>query len=382
MSGEAGNLGLPEPRENPELTGQEAAEAVLLQAAGEGRLAHAWLLTGPRGIGKATLAYRFARHLLAQGRAADPEPGLFGAPEPSSGGRAGDMSLAPDHPVFCRVASGGHPDLKVLETGVNEQTGRPRTEITVDQVRKATDFLRLTAAEGGWRIVLVDSADVLNANAANALLKILEEPSRNSLLLLVSHAPGRLLPTVRSRCCHLALRPLPEAAVSELLRRRLPDLEDAEAATLARLAEGSIGRALELAEVGGLELYGELVVLLGGLAGGGGPADGLDSERLHGFADKLARGSDLSAFRAGRDLFLWWLARAVRARTLGRVPEVVTEGEGQVLGSLAGRGSLAEWLALWDKVSHLLARVESANLDRKQALLAAFLELEALARAR
>jgi DNA polymerase-3 subunit delta' len=383
MSAEADGMGLPEPCENPELIGQEAAEAVLLQAAGEGRLAHAWLLAGPRGIGKATLACRFARHLLAQGEAADQELGLFGASEPPQDGIAADMSLAPDHPVFRRVAAGGHPDFKVLEPGVNEKTGRPRTEITVDQVRKATDFLRLTAAEGGWRIVLVDSADALNANAANALLKILEEPSRHSLLLLVSHAPGRLLATVRSRCCHLALRPLADAAVGELLRRGQPDLDDAEAATLARLAEGSIGRALELADVGGLELYGELVALLAGLAGGdGAAARGLDSERLHGFADKLARGSDLGAFRAGRDLFLWWLARAVRARTLGRVPELVTDAEGPVLGNLAKRGSLAEWLALWDKVSHLLARVESANLDRKQALLAAFLELEALARAR
>jgi DNA polymerase-3 subunit delta' len=371
----------PAPRENPELLGQEAAEAVLHQAAGEGRLPHAWLLAGPRGVGKATLAYRFARYMLAGGGRADEAPGLFGAAEELT---AQDLQVAPEHPVFRRVASGGHLDLMALEPGVNEQTGKPRTEITVDQVRRATDFLRRTAAEGGWRIVLVDSADALNANAANALLKILEEPSPQSLLLLVSHAPGRLLPTVRSRCCHLALRPLPEATVAGLLGRHRPDLEEAEARTLARLAEGSIGRALELAEVGGLELYGELVALLAGLAEARAGA-GLDTERLHGFADKLARGSDLGAFRAGRDLLLWWLARAVRARSLGAGPETmreaVSEAEGPVLRGLAGRGSLAEWLALWDKVSHLLARVESANLDRKQALLAAFLELEALARA-
>ena len=371
MTAEAQEQGGPAPRENPELLGQEAAEAVLLQAAEQDRLAHAWLLTGPRGIGKATLAYRFARYLLARGDdGRDQEPGLFGEAAPAPA----DLGLSPEHPVFRRVASGGHLDLMVLEPGVNEQTGRPRTEITVDQVRKANDFLRLTAAEGGWRIVLVDSADVLNANAANALLKILEEPSKQSLLLLVSHAPGRLLPTVRSRCCHLALRPLAEATVAELLRRRLPELDEAEAATLARLAEGSLGRAIELAEVGGLDLYGELSELLGGLA----ETSNLDSERLHGFADKLARGSDLAAFRAGRDLLLGWLARAVRARSSAGV---AGEGEAPVLEGLARRGSLAEWLALWDKVSHLLARVESANLDRKQALLAAFLELEALARA-
>jgi DNA polymerase-3 subunit delta' len=383
MSADAEGPSLPTPRETPELIGQEAAEAVLLQAAERGRLAHAWLLTGPRGIGKATLAFRFARYLLTQGERPDQQPGLFGEPAPAPRDMAGDMGLAPEHPVFRRVASGGHLDLTVLEPGVNEKTGKPRTEITVDQVRKATAFLRLTAAEGGWRIVIVDSADALNANAANALLKILEEPSKQSLLLLVSHAPGRLLPTVRSRCCHLALKPLPEETVTDLLRRQLPDLGAAEVATLARLADGSIGRALELAAVGGLDLYGELTALLTGLAGRDGePSAGFDTERLHGFAEKLARGTDLSAFRAARDLLLWWLARAVRARTLSRVPEGVTVGEGPVLSGLAARGSLADWLALWDKVSHLLARVESANLDRKQALLAAFLELEALALAK
>jgi DNA polymerase-3 subunit delta' len=383
MSAGAEGPSLPTPRENPELLGQEAAETVLLQAAELGRLAHAWLLTGPRGIGKATLAYRFARYLLTQGERPDQQPGLFGEPVPGPSDMAGDMTVAPEHPVFRRVASGGHLDLTVLEPGVNPQTGKPRTEITVDQVRKATAFLRLTAAEGGWRIVLVDSADALNANAANALLKILEEPSKQSLLLLVSHAPGRLLPTVRSRCCHLALKPLPEETVTELLRRQLPDLGEAEAATLARLADGSIGRALELAEVGGLDLYGELTALLTGLAGHDGePSAGFDTERLHGFADKLSRGSDLGAFRAARDLLLWWLGRAVRARTIGRTSDIVTDGDAPVLAGLAARGSLADWLALWDKVSHLLARVESANLDRKQALLAAFLELEALARAK
>jgi len=375
--------GPPLPRANPELLGQEAAEAVLRQAAGEGRLAHAWLLAGPRGVGKATLAYRFARYLLAGAPTSDAEqPALFDAPvsaDPTGDAAGADLAVASDHPVFRRVASGGHLDLMALEPGVNEQTGRPRTEITVDQVRKATDFLHKTAAEGGWRIVLVDSADDLNANAANALLKALEEPSRQSLLLLVSHAPGRLLPTIRSRCCHLALRPLPEETVTQLLRRHRPDLDAGEADALAGLAEGSIGRALELADVGGLELYEELVTLLAGLAGDGRAGGAFDGERLHGFADKLARGSDLGAFRAARDLLLWWLARAVRTRSLGQAPAGVSAADAPVLRGLAGRGSLADWLALWDKVSHLLARVESANLDRKQALLAAFLELETLA---
>lgn len=370
------------PRDNPELVGQAAAEAVLLRAAETGRLPHAWLLTGPRGVGKATLAYRFARYLLAQVAKPQDELGLFGEVAAPAEAPGAGLFLAPEHPVFRRVASGGHPDLMVLELQANPRTGKPRSEIVVEQVHRAREFLHLTPAEGGWRVVVVDSADDLNLTAANGLLKVLEEPSRQSLLLLVGHAPGRLLPTIRSRCCHLALAPLDEESVVALLARAAPDLAAQEAHALARLADGSVGRALELAETGGLELYGELVSLLSGLSGKGDrPPAGLDTKRLHGLADRLSRGADPGAFRAGRDLLLWSLARAVRARSLGRTPAEVTPGEGAVVSGLAARGSLADWVALWDKVSQLLARVETANLDRKQALLAAFLELEALARA-
>src|SRR6266851_3429332 len=239
------------PRDNPLLLGHEAAEAVLLQAYRSGRLPHAWLLSGPRGIGKATLAFRFARFLFAEGAAA---PGLFAAPPAS-------LAIAPEHPVFRRVASGGHADLLVVERSLDPKRKKLRSEIVVDDTRAIAGFLRLTPAEGGWRVVIVDGADMMNRNAANALLKILEEPPQKALLLLVSDNPGRLLPTIRSRCRILALKPLAEAEVREALARYRPDIAAGDRAVLAQLAEGSIGRGLDLAATGGGE--GERAALPG-----------------------------------------------------------------------------------------------------------------------
>ncbi|MEM7222365.1 MAG: DNA polymerase III subunit delta' [Pseudomonadota bacterium] len=344
MSEEA--LPIPSPRETADLVGQSEAEARLLAASQSGRLPHAWLISGPAGIGKATLAYRMARFLLAGEQGGD----LFGGP-PS------DLTVAPDHPAARRIAAGAHPDLMSVERGYDEKRKRFRNEIVVEDVRAVNGFLRMTPAEGGWRIVVIDSADELNRNAANALLKILEEPPSAALLLLISHAPGRLLATIRSRCCQLPLRPLQETQVEAMLARLAPDLTAAQCATLAGLAEGSIGRALALQAAGGLALHEQVMALVGGLPR-------LDVPALHGFADKVSRGSDPQTFRMVGEMLRGWLAERIRARALAGAEE---------------RRRLADWLALWEKTNGLFARAESANLDRKQVVITAFLDLQALA---
>ncbi|MBM3601509.1 MAG: DNA polymerase III subunit delta' [Alphaproteobacteria bacterium] len=368
------------PRQNPDLAGQEQAERVLLDAYRSGRLPHAWLISGPRGIGKATLAYRFARFVLSEtsgGAGGGPGGGLFGAPLPPE-----SMAVAATSPIFRKVAAGSHPDLFIVERRYDEKAGRLKTEIVVPDVQGLGNFLHLTPAEGGWRVVVVDSADDMNRHAANAILKLIEEPPKRSLILLVSHAPGGLLPTIRSRCRKLVLKPLDETTLSELLARHRPELDVDERRVLARLAEGSIGRALDLSDAGGVELYRELIELLGSLPR-------LNAGDVHALADRLGRRGQEQAFTTLAELLTWWLSRALAASAAGKAPADVIEGDGGLaLRLMAGRSGtqrsggagLDRWLDLWDKLTRLIVRAEGANLDRKQVILNAMLGLEAAAR--
>lgn len=346
------------PRKNPCLRGHERSEATLIEAANSGRLAHAWLIAGPRGIGKATLAYRFARYLFASGDGA----GLFGAAP------AADMAMDPDNPVFRRVASGGHPDLFTIARSVNPKTKKMRNEIVVEDVRAATDFLRRTPGEGGWRVVIVDTADEMNHVAANAILKILEEPPRAAIFLLVSHAPGRLLATIRSRCRVLALRALDEDSVRGLLQEYRPDLSPADAAMLARLADGAVGDAVAFAEAGGLALYQEMIGLLAGLKA-------LDIAAVHALGDRLNRANAGEAYQTFARMLEDWLSRLARSMARGAAPAEFAPGENAAIAAFGGR--LAQTSEVWEKVSRLFARAERANLDRKQVVINAFLTLQA-----
>lgn len=348
------------PRENAELLGHGAAEQRLLSGYESERLPHAWLIHGPRGIGKATLAYRFARFVLNGGSAA---PGLFGT---SPDG----LALEPSNEVFRRVASGGHADLMTVERGVDPK-GKVRSVIPVEDARNVVSFLRRTATEGGWRIVVVDPIDDMNVNATNALLKILEEPPKDVLLLLISHQPARLLPTIHSRCCHLALTALEEDLVLELLQQHRPDLASDEARALARLSEGSIGRALQLEAIGGLDLYKILMEIIG-------QTPSMDTVKVQAFGDKLAQDSGGDTFRTGMELLLWWLARMIKGGAGGALPPPVIENETGIMERLLARRPLAQWLTLWDKTSALYNSADRANLDRKHVVISVFSEIEAL----
>ncbi len=363
---EAAGGALP-PRANPDLYGHEAAERSLLEAWRSGRLPHAWLIGGPRGIGKATLAFRFARFLLAQGNA--DKGGLFAAALPE----AATLALPPDHPVFRRVASGGHADLLTVERTLDER-GRLRSEILVDDARGVSDFLHLTPAEGGWRVVVIDGAEEMNRNAANAVLKIVEEPPRQAVILLVSHAPGRLLPTVRSRCRRLALKALSAETIARILAERRPDLEASDARAIAGLAEGSAGHALALAEADGLGLLRDLLALLESL-----PV--LDAAALYKLADRMSGNEGQATYRVVSELLLWWLARLLKAAGTGEAPSELLPGEAGLYRRLAGPRNLDRWLEVWEKAKLLFAQADRLSLDRKQVMLTALLSFEGAARA-
>ena len=353
-------MNLPTPQENSHLVGHELAERELLMAWRSNRVPHGWLLHGPRGIGKATLAFRFARFVLAGGAAVSSH----------------SISINSDSSLFRRVASGGHSDLMVLERTYDRERKRMRSVIVVDDVRAAGGFLRLTAGESDWRIVIVDAVDEMNENSVNALLKMLEEPPARTLLLLVSHSPGRLPATIRSRCCGLALGRLTEEVVSELLSRFVPEMAGDEATALARLSEGSIGRALELAESEGLALYQVLLKLMETLPS-------IDVEALHSLADRLAVRDADNAYRTTTTLLTWWIARMIGAgaRNAPLSGGEVVPGEQSCAERLLALARVEQWMEVWEKVTRLIAQADSINLDRKQVVLNVFYAMERAARA-
>jgi DNA polymerase-3 subunit delta' len=320
-----------DPRANPHFRGHEAAVAALHHAAMSGRLHHGWLISGQPGIGKATLAFRFARWLLA-------------------GERSADLSVPETAPVFRRVAAGTHPDLFTVERRVNAKTERLQSEIVIATVQEASAFMRLTPAEGGWRVVVIDGAEDMNPNAANALLKVLEEPPARAILLLVSSAPGRLLPTIRSRCRALPLAPLPESDMEALLAGYAPDLGGPERARLVRLAEGSIGTALGLAE-DGIAVAGLVDEAL---------AAPVSPARAQAIADNVARAVEgVDKF----DTFMTLLRAGLAARTRAAARA------GQPAGQLAGH------VALWQEFAKLEHEVLGLNLDKRAAVIVALSQL-------
>ncbi len=362
------------PRRNSQLLGHEVAEQRFLASWHSGRLPHGWLIAGPKGTGKATLAFRIARFVLSSGDAApDAGPGLFGA-EPAV--PPNSLFVDPENPVARRVAAGSHADLITLQREINPDSNVLRTSISVESVRKAGEFMRLTPGEGGWRVVIVDSADDLNPNAANALLKMLEEPPARAILLLVSHSPGRLLPTIRSRCCRITLTPPGPEDVAAIIERQRPDLSPGDRVALSALSEGSPGRALALADEDGLSLYRELVSLLAQLPNA-------DTASLHAFSDSLARRGSEEKFRTASTLLSWWIGRLARAAARGEQAEIapiVAEEEGCAARLLAAAG-VDRWMEVWEKVNSLADQTDRLNLDRKQIVLNMFAAMQGAMRA-
>lgn len=340
----------PAPEEQPAWFGAPEAERALLDAYRSGRMHHAWLLGGPKGIGKATLAFRFARFVLAH-------------PDPKAADvvSATDLSVPEASSAFRKVASRAHPNLLVLERPYDEQNKRFKTVVAVDEMRKTVSFFGSTGGEDNWRIAIVDPADDMNDASANALLKVLEEPPTRSLFLIVSHAPGRALPTIRSRCRRLELSPLSPEAIAEAIRAHGDADEDLELA--ATLAEGSLRRAILLVEGDGIEIYRDLTNLLGRLPD-------LDIERMHTFADKVSgRGND-DAWTGFADMLSAWLNRRVRGEA--------EPGNGVPASPAAQATPLERWAEVWETLRRSVDDTDEYNLDRKRAVLSI---LMALARA-
>jgi len=321
--------GVPEPAENPRLVGHEATASMLAQAYRTGKLPHALILAGPAGIGKATLAFHLAHHLLKHPRAEDAPP-VMAPPEPGSS-------------LFRQIASEAHPSVLHLTRPANEKTKGYKTVVTVDEIRKVGQFLSLTAHDGGYRVVIVDPADDMNTNAANALLKNLEEPPSRTLFVLIVHAPGSLLPTIRSRCQVVRLAPLGEEELLSVLEGfETPPPEDPAArAELARRAAGSARAAILLTQYGGLEIAQALDALA-------------DAKR-----PDIAGAHRLAEAVAGRD-------QAIQFDIFNRrILDLLAGGasEAALAGDLRRAKSLSD---TWHEAAKAISETEAYNLDKKQ----------------
>lgn len=341
--------GAPHPRDTQALYGQATAEAGFLQAHAAGRMHHAWLLTGPRGVGKATLAWRIARFLLAT--PVDEGPSMFAPSPPDS------LDVDPDLPVSRRLRALSEPGLFLLRRGPTDKGDRLSNDIRVDMVRKLANFLQLSATEGGRRVIIVDAADELNPQAANALLKMLEEPPARCFFLMISHQPTGLLPTIRSRCRELRLAPLGADDMARALAQAGIDLP-ANTAALTELSAGSVGEAIRLLSQGGLEIYAELITLFARLPD-------LDRPRALRLAEAAAaRGTTdrLGLLMALTDLML---ARLARSGATGQPPQVeAAPGEAALMARLSpGPARARAWADAAQIISARSQHGRAVNLD-------------------
>lgn len=342
--------GAQHPRKTTKLYGQERAETTLAAALREKRMPHAWLLHGPRGVGKATLAYRLARSLLSD-----------------QGPPAGTLEIDPTDPAAKRVAANSETRLRVVRRKVNPKTGRLTASISVDDVRALGEFFHIASVAGGWHIAVVDAAEEMNPAAANALLKILEEPPKRSLLLLVSHAPHQLLPTIRSRCCHLPLRPLDDSSLKMALEMAAPKLAKQDFDTLVRTAGGSAGEALRLHAIGGANAIRSMETLLDGL-----PT--LRRDQLMDVADDLAARNAAERREAA-------IAAAERRLTRLALCAAGAAVDGESLGPLADKpAQAAVWAEAVARLQSTVARSNAVNLDPAATIIAALTEIEEAAR--
>lgn len=353
--------GVPHPRQTARVFGHESAEATFLEAFNADRLHHAWLISGPKGVGKATLAWRLARFLLAT---PDSAGGLLTPPKPQR------LDIPADSPVAHRLLALSEPRLFLLRRPYDDKTERLRGEITVDETRALRNFLGLSAADGGRRVVIIDSADDMNRSAANGILKVLEEPPAKVTFLIVSHQPADLLPTIRSRCRDLRLAPVSPADLSDALTQAGAAIDPDDREGLAQLAGGSVGEAFRLSHLDGLKLYAALIRLLATLPK-------LDRLLARAVAEAGANRKTPEAFDLTVTLLDALLARTARAAATRTLPPEAAKGETALIERLA---QIPDAALIWaDLAQHLGLRArrgKAVNLDPAALLMDMLLKVD------
>lgn len=325
------------PKDNSYLIGHEKEEKVLFDACKTNSLHNSWIISGVEGIGKATLAYKFARFLI------------------NGDEKASNLDISPSLQVFHLISNNAHPDLKVIERDYTDtdkrkiiksiKSGEKMSDeeldslkksafIRVDDVRTINEFLSKKSSSDGWRVVIVDSVDELNNNGANAILKVLEEPPYKTIMLLISHNPNKLLPTIRSRCAKLLLKPLEDNVVASLLRRYRPEVSEKDIKELVRISSGSIGKAIKYSDTGALRFYEDLSNIVYS-------KNNFSTSDLLDFAGKCSKDED--SYFIAKEMLLKFLSNNIKN----------TE-------------NVKELSAVWDYAVKVFDEMERINLDKKQ----------------
>jgi DNA polymerase-3 subunit delta' len=357
--------GAQHPRHTYTLHGHDVAQSDFLTAYNSDRLHHAWMITGPKGIGKATLAWRIARFLLSQ-----PEKGgMFDAAPPTT------LDVSPDNPVSRRIDAMGEPGLYLARRPWDEKTKKLKQNITVDEIRKLKSFFTLSAADGGWRVAIVDAADEMNTAAANALLKVLEEPPAKVLILLISHQPSRLLPTIRSRCRTLRCHTLEPTSLGAALAQAGYEAQT-ELQSVGTLANGSVGASIELISSDGIALYRKIVELAG-------QSPRMDRQSMQSMADACVGKAAADRYDMTLRLFAQFISRLAKfgAMQPNNFHEA-TSGEASALSKLAPNvQSARKWANLLQDITTRTTHARAVNLDPSSVILDMLLTFEETARA-
>jgi DNA polymerase-3 subunit delta' len=352
------------PRHTYTLHGQDSAQADFLNAFNSDRMHHAWMITGPKGIGKATLAWRIARFVLSQ----PDKGGMFDAPAPSN------LEVSPDSPVSRRIDALGEPSLFLARRPWDEKAKKLKQNINVDEIRKLKSFFTLSAADGGWRIAIVDSADEMNTAAANALLKVLEEPPEKVLLLLISHQPSRLLPTIRSRCRTLRCNTLAPQELGAALAQSGFEVHS-ETNQVSVLADGSVGASIELISSEGITLYKSIVQLAG-------QAPRMDRQLMQTMADACVGKNAVDRYNMTLRLFAQFISRLAKFGALQPADfQEAASGEALTMSKLAPNANAArKWANLLQETTAKTGHARSVNLDPSSVILDMLLTFEETAR--
>lgn len=353
--------GLLEPRLSNFFIGHQENEQAIINLINSGAMPHAIILAGPEGIGKSTFAFRVARCLFKHGTAESNQASLFSdAPEPLK-----TLDVSQDDPVFARVASGGYQDLLTIGRPIDTKKGTQKNNLDVETARKVAPFLRMTSSDGGWRVVIVDDADTMNRNAQNAMLKILEEPPKNTVLILVCHRLGAMIPTIRSRCRVLHFNPLNEEDLATLMMREVGNnLSASDKKMINFLGQGSIGRAQKLINSGGIEIANRILALYESWPN-------FNWVDIHHLSDECGRaGQDRNFYNIEATLNAIFEA-LVFAKARGQT-SMEAPLDNNIYNKVLERYSLIELTEICDKLKQHFAQAEISNLDKRLAVLGAF----------